>query len=395
MRGKSNSIPRIAYVMTPITFGGSEKVSLNFLKNVNWDVFAIDPILFLRPWESETVFESELRSQGICFTPIPVARYEKFDLLRIVRCFWLLKQMVQRHSYDLIHTHGYLADILGFLVSKYLKIPIISTCHGFINESAKLSIYNNLDRLVLNKFTKIITVSKSIRDELIHKGVEDKIISVIENCPQASNPDRDIKIARNTIRTENNIGSQELILGYVGRLSSEKGISYLIEAIALMNIRSFPVKLLVIGEGPQRNDLASLVDSLNLTDKIVFTGFQNNIDEWLTAIDVLVLPSLTEGTPMILLEAMSQGVPCIASAVGGIPQVIDSGVDGILVPPGDPESLFNAMNLLCANSQMKSKISANCSQKIANFYNLDNWARKIEHEYEVILRTASVPNFSY
>lgn len=389
MRVKSNSIPRIAYIMTPITFGGSEKVSLNFLKNVNWDVFAIDPILFLRPWESETVFESELRSQGICFTPIPVARYERFDLFRIVRCFWLLKQMVQRHSYDLIHTHGYLADILGFLVSKYLKIPIISTCHGFINENAKLSIYNNLDRLVLNKFTKIITVSKSIRDELIHKGVEDNIISVIENCPAVGSSCRDIINSRNTIRTENNIGSQELILGYVGRLSSEKGISYLIEAIASPKCRSFSFKLLIIGEGQQRVALESLAVSLNIADKVVFMGFQNNVDEWLTAIDVLVLPSLTEGTPMILLEAMSQGVPCIASAVGGIPQVIDSGVDGILVAPGEPNEISAAIYSICTDTDKRKYLSDNAKQKIALKYNIANWTAKIEREYSDILQMTS------
>lgn len=380
--------PRVAYVMTPITFGGSEKVSLNFLKNVNSDVVAIDPILFLRPWESETIFEGELRRQGICFTPVPVAKYERFDLFRIVRCFWHLKKALQRHSYDLIHTHGYLADILGFLASRSLKIPIISTCHGFINENCKLAFYNHLDRMVLRRFTKIISVSKSIRDELIHKGVGGDLITVVENCPETNHPERDHLTSRNSIRTENNFGPQELVLGYVGRLSSEKGISYLIEAIALPECRALPVKLLVIGEGPQRAALETLAKSLDVADRVVFTGFQNNIDEWLTALDILVLPSLTEGSPMVLLEAMYRGLPCIASAVGGIPGIIKSGVDGILVAPGEPGEICAAVCSLSADAEKRSSLSGNAKQKIALEYNITDWSAKITGEYSDILQTA-------
>lgn len=378
--------PRVAYVMTPITFGGAEKVNLNFLNNVNRDNFIIDPILFLRPWENATVFESELEGQCISFTPIPVARSEKFDAFRIVRSLRILKQLLELHSYDLIHTHGYLADILGFMVSKYLKIPIISTCHGFIYEGAKLSLYNYVDCLLLRRFTKIITVSKNIRDELIGKGVESNLITVIGNCPQTHHHDSDRNASRNAIRNDNHIDSQELVVGYVGRLSSEKGISYLMKALALMKCNSFPVKLLIIGEGPQREALEDMAVSLHVADQVVFIGFKSNIDDWLTAIDILVLPSLTEGSPMILLEAMSHGVPCIASAVGDIPQVIDSGIDGLLVAPGNPKELSDAISSLCTDKEKREDLSINAKQKISLKYNITNWTAKIENVYLNILQ---------
>ena len=384
--------PRIAYVMTPITFGGAEQVSLNFFKNVNRDQFVIDPIFFLRPWEEETVVESELRHQGLSFSSIPVSLSRGFDAFRIIRCLRILKKILQTHSYDLIHTHGYLADILGFLVSKCLKVPIISTCHGFIYEDAKLSLYNFFDCTILSRFTKIITVSKSIREELILKGVENKKITVIENCPQSRRLDLNRSASRKTIRSDNFIGPHEFVVGYVGRLSSEKGISYLMEAITLLKGNSVSVRLLIIGEGAQLDALKSLATSLEITDDVVFAGFQNNIDEWLTAIDTLVLPSLTEGSPMVLLEAMSQGVPCIASSVGGIPQVIDSGVDGILVAPGNPDEISAAIHSLFVDTAKREILSDNAKQKISLKYNITDWTAKIESEYLDILQMTSGPD---
>lgn len=381
MTGTMIRKPRVAYVMTPITFGGAEKVNLNFLKKVNRDQFDIDHILFLRPWEKETVVESELKRHGLYFISIPVTLSRRFDAFRIIRCFRLLKQLLQSHSYDLIHTHGYLADILGFFAAKYLKIPIISTCHGYICQDAKLSLYNYLDCLVLRGFSRVITVSKSIRDELIRKGVERNRITVIENCPQIGQPDHDRDLSRDTIRRDNLIGPQELAVGYVGRLSREKGISYLVEAIALLKDSAIPLKLLIIGEGPQTDELKSLAATLDVAGKIRFTGFQSNIDEWLAAIDILVLPSLTEGSPMILLEAMAHGVPCIASAVGGIPQIINPGIDGIMVTPGKPGEIRDALSFLCAYPGRREIISNNAQQKIIRKYNVTDWTSKIEGEY--------------
>lgn len=121
------------------------------------------------------------------------------------------------------------------------------------------------------------------------------------------------------------------------------------ESFKLLNGFAHSYKLEVIGEGPQLIELNAMVQNYGLVSKVIFAGFQERIDEWFAATDIFVLPSLTEGTPMVLLEAMAHGVPCIASAVGGIPMIIESGVDGILVPPEQPEEIRDAIIDSCTN----------------------------------------------
>ena len=122
-----------------------------------------------------------------------------------------------------------------------------------------------------------------------------------------------------------NLIENEIVVGYVGRLSEEKGLRFLIEAIALLNEANIPSRLLLIGEGALRSQLERYTEEKYLKKQILFTGFQNQIDKWLPAIDVFVLPSMTEGTTIALLEAMAHGLPAVASSVGGIPSIIRSG----------------------------------------------------------------------
>jgi len=130
MRIKSKSKPKIAYIVTPITFGGAEKVNLNFLKNVDRNRFNIHPILIIRPWEDETIVERELINSNYTYSKVPVALNAKEYFFCYLRCFFKIMSVVKHESIDLMHTHGYLADIIGYIVSKSLQLPIISTCHG-------------------------------------------------------------------------------------------------------------------------------------------------------------------------------------------------------------------------------------------------------------------------
>ena len=104
---------KIAYILTPITFGGSERVSLNFLKSVDREKFDINPIIFLRPWEAEPYFTTELRKIGYCYSVLPIALKEAGDFLRPIRCFSRVYSALKNGFFDLVHTHGYQADLVG------------------------------------------------------------------------------------------------------------------------------------------------------------------------------------------------------------------------------------------------------------------------------------------
>ena len=375
--------------MTPVTFGGAEKVNLNFLANADRERFIIDPILFLRPWEEKTAFETELKKFGIRYKTIPVAKTCKIDLFRVIRCYRYLKKVIADNEYDLIHTHGYLADFFGYLVSKATNIPIMSTCHGFIKEGVKLSFYNRLDLLVLKYFNHIITVSEDIKNDFVRQGMISDKISIIINATQMDAHDNDYQYYRSNSRAVLNIKENDIVIGYTGRLTKEKGLAFLFEAVSMLVRNFLPIRLLIIGEGPQKNELVALAKSLDISSNVFFAGFQLKVDRWVAAMDFFVLPSLMEGTPMALLEAMSQGVPCIASAVGGVPQVIDSGIDGILVAPGNPKEICDAISALCADVGLRDVLSGNAKHKIAHKYNIKQWTERIECVYLDILKINS------
>jgi glycosyltransferase involved in cell wall biosynthesis len=376
---------KIAYVLTPITFGGLEKVSLNFLTHVDREKYEIEPIMFLRPWETGNFFAEEIRRLKFNSFSIPVSNSVKGDLLRVPRCLLKLKKIIETGQYDLIHTNGYLADLLGLPVARISGVPLLSTCHGFIQGGIKLSLYNRLDLKALRYFDRVIAVSDSIRNDWLTKNVRPERIKVIENstsCPALRlNPGDDRPGIREHYRKAAGVSPGEIALGFTGRLSREKGVADLISAVKMLTESGLSIKLIVLGDGTQRVELEELAAVSGVMNKVYFAGFQTDIGNWLTAMDIFILPSHSEGTPMALLEAMASGMPCIATAVGGIPSVIDSGINGILVSPGKPEEIRDSVWILVSDRGKSSCLGQNAREKIEQKYNVQTWAKSIENEY--------------
>lgn len=382
---KNSKKYKIAYVLTPITFGGLEKVSLNFLTHVDREQFEIEPVMFLRPWETENYFAEEIKRLKFNSFSIPVSNSVKGDLLRVPRCLLRLKEIVEKGHYDLIHTHGYLADLLGLPAARTSGVPVVSTCHGFIRGGTKLSLYNRLDLLALGYFDRVIAVSDSIRNDWLTNKVRPERIKVIENstsCPNSwADPNKNSSGTREIKRKMAGAEPGEILLGYSGRLSREKGVADLICAVKMLTESGMSVKLVLLGDGAQTPELKELAARNRVTEKVCFAGFQTDVESWLTAMDIFILPSHSEGTPMALLEAMASCVPCIATAVGGIPAIIDSGINGILVSPGKPEEIKDAVRLLVSDREKSSCMAKSAQWKIEQKYNVHTWARSIEEEY--------------
>lgn len=375
---------KVAYVFTPIEFGGAEKVNLLFLQNVDRNQYEICPIVLTRPWEGENLFIEHLRRANYPIHQIAVAqrpRNEGKDYFRILKCIRRLFNILSEGSFHLIHTHGYFADIIGVPVAKVLKVPHMSTCHGFISNNWNLRVYNWLDKVSLHFCEKIIAVSEDIKSDLVRNGIKKSRIVVIKNAVEDTYQENFCKNIRLEKRQELSIEENEFVIGYVGRLSGEKGVKYLIETGCLLKVSGDPFKILIVGDGPERNELEDLADRKGIKEGIIFAGFQSDVENWLPAVDAFVLPSLTEGTPMSLLEAMACGIPVVASAVGGVPLVVDSGRNGILVAPGKPEEIAGAINELQSNEILRKNLAEEAKRTVKLKYNVDDWVRKIETEY--------------
>lgn len=266
-----------------------------------------------------------------------------------------LMRWIHRQEIDLVHTHGSRANLLGRIGAKFLKLPNVTTVHSSLAHdylspwSARLAI--GLDRLTLPLTSGIITVSEYLANEVASRG--GRRLKTIYNG-QAPIPLVNTSALRNQFRNQWRIPYDALVLGTIGRLHPTKGQLFLIEA-ATQLIKRFPkLHLLIIGDGPLRPNLESELQKTSLP--YTLTGNLPRAYEALPAMDLFVLPSMSEGMGLVLLEAMQMGVPIVASAVGGIPEVIRSGKDGLLVEPGNATELCKACTSLLENPNLAKSL---------------------------------------
>ena len=382
---KVEAKPKIAYILTPISFGGSERVSLNYLKHADRDSFDIYPILLTRPWEQDPFFAREISNLGYSYVNVSVAMRASRDPLRVLRAFTKIFLYARKNSFDLIHTHGYFADICGLTVARFLRVPSISTCHGYIGTDAKLRFYNRLDVVALRLSRRVFCVSSEISNLLIECGIPIHNIRVIRNAVEVNCKGERVKTLREATRRIFGIRDTEILLGFSGRLSVEKGIPVLLEALAALIYEGLPVKLMIIGDGSERSNIDNLVTSKGLKERVVFTGFREDAQELLSALDFFILPSFTEGTPMALLEAMAWGLPVVATAVGEIPAIVSTGKNGILVLPGKADEIVHAIINLLKNQELKERISHAAYATIESQFGLTQWVQEVERNYWELL----------
>jgi glycosyltransferase involved in cell wall biosynthesis len=156
----------------------------------------------------------------------------------------------------------------------------------------------------------------------------------------------------------------------VARLAPEKGIPVLLEAFAPLAHERPDLQLVIVGDGRERGELERLAQRLHIEHAVEFLGYQDAVESILVTLDLFVLPSLTEGIPLALLEAMGAGLPAVATAVGGVPEVIENGVSGVLVPPNDPLALRTAISSLLEHPDDRARIGANAVRRVQEKFGL-------------------------
>ncbi len=368
---------RVAVFATVIDFGGMDRVVLNLLKHASEEV-DLRPVVFTRTDTREQTFFDQLDALQI--------HYEKFYVntnavkyLNPVRNVVELARLFRRERFDVIHSHGYRADVLATILSRWSGVPAVSTCHGFTASDRNLRLYRALDVYLLRRFAHVIAVSTKIGDELVGEGLQASRLTVLPNAVEAAE-EPEARRLRREIRTRCGLADSDVVFGFVGRLSGEKGVEFLVRAAPLLPA-GLPWKLLLVGDGPERQPLVELVNQLGLGARVVFAGFQRDALAWYPAMDAFVLPSITEGTPLALLEAMAHGVPVIATAVGGVPAVVSDGVDGLLVPAADSARLAAAMGKVAEDEALHGRLSVCGRNLVHRRYGVDDWVRRTVDVY--------------
>ena len=260
----------------------------------------------------------------------------------------VIRDYIQSRSIQLVHSHGYKADVYGYAAAKRAGVPIVATCHNWPDKTAPLRFYAFLDHLVLKGFPSVVAVSEGVRESLKRFGIPKSRVCTISNGIDFDT----LANARPTLADEIET-KDRLVVGVVGRLVPAKGLGYLLRA-AREILRVFPKTLFVfVGDGPSRERLEGLTRELGIEAEVVFAGKRKDMPGVYASLDLLALPSLNEGMPMTLLEAMAAAKPVVATRVGAVPRIVIPERTGLLVEPGNTQALRDALARMLSDRELR------------------------------------------
>jgi glycosyltransferase involved in cell wall biosynthesis len=294
-------------------------------------------------------------NMGIKVQVFPCRKKSDLRTIRLIRSF------IKTNKPNIVHTHGYKSNLYGLLASIGLAAKV-TTNHLWKRTDIKTKLYSMFDSICIRFFDRIVAVSDDIKDDMVSKGIASEKITVIYNGVDI---DRLVK-ASNTqkLRNDFEISSNSIVVGCVGSLTLEKGHSYLLEAAKKISESYQNVKFLIVGEGVLRRDLEEEARRLGILPSVIFAGTRNDMPQIYALIDVFVLPSLVEGMPMVVLEAMAAGKPVVASNVGSVSKAVKENDTGLLVNPRDVDRLTSALIFMLKNQGEASRLGLNARARI-------------------------------
>ena len=305
----------------------------------------------------------------------------QFDL----RTLFAIKDFIDNNNIRIIHSHGYKTNIYALLVGWFKRIPVIVTCHPWIKTSPRMRLYARLDKMWLNRFDRIIAVSDEVQKEILNSRVVNSKVSIIDNGIDIDRFTDSFNI--DNIRKDFNIKSNLKVVGTIGRLSEEKGHSLFLNAAKLVVERYSDIKFIIVGDGPLKRKLQESVLDLNLQNHVVFTGIRNDIPRILTLFDIFVLPSLTEGLPMVLLEAMAAKKPILViSWKIAVAELVEKLNVGIVVRPDNIQSIQSAILKLLKERGDQSYYKG--KEKLIEKYSRRSRTSELAACFDELLRTS-------
>lgn len=294
-----------------------------------------------------------------------------------------IRKHIKRIRPNLIHVHGTRAGSLGRLAAIGLPYPLIYTEHLWTRDYKLPSRVGHRLQLIglwfLDMFTTLnIAVSQSVKDFMIENQISrDEKIVVIYNGIEKNN--KEVKI----------FSRKEIVIGTVGTLNPQKGMQFLIDAMEKI-VREFPeVKLRIVGDGTYKKVLQRIVKNKKLTKAVKFLGFVRDIEDELTIFDIYVQPSLSESFGLAILQAMSVGLPIVATNTGGIPEVVTANKSGILVEPGKSDALSDAILKLLRDPEKAKKMGKLSKEDAQIKFSLDDMVKETEQVYESVAKTSA------
>lgn len=326
-------------------------------------------------------FIEAVQSRGIEAIVIPERfRFDPWSLKT-------LREVVTREAPDILETNSVKSHAMVKLAGLHRRFPWVAFHHGYTAPDFKMKVYNQLDRWSLPSADQVIAVCGPFRDQLTAIGVPGPRIRILHNSAAA---EENIPAALvDEVRRRFGLpraGAKLLVS--IGRLSFEKGHADLLQALHhLRTTRSeLPWKLILVGSGPEEKNLRDQARKLGLQSDVVFTSHQNNVLPFYGLADVMVLPSHTEGSPHVVLEAMSAGVPIVATAVGGVPEILTDEEMALLTPPRNAEAMAAAIGRLLEAPELARSLAEKARSVLVRNFSHEAYRDSLVAIYEDLLR---------
>ena len=329
--------------------------------------------------DQQTAFAAAALAAGIPVIEIPEKKRWDMGLFREIQ------RIVTEFKPDILETHNVKSHFLVRATGLHREFPWVAWNHGYTSKGRLDRAYNRLDRWSLHGAYRLITVCGPFADAMKQLGIPRDKVTVLHNFVEAYSRPEDDGVLR--VRQELGLGDQLVILT-VGRMSLEKGHANLLNAIALLKDRSeLPGhRFVLVGDGPEEVNLRRQAAQLGIEDRIVWAGFQKNVAPYYAMATIYALPSISEGSPNVVLEAMAASLPIAATRAGGVPEILANDVTGLLVPKEDPRALAEAVEKLLLSEDLRVRLASAACREVETAHTLQAYRRDLTQFYVETLK---------
>jgi glycosyltransferase involved in cell wall biosynthesis len=364
----------IVHLITELDTGGAQMALLRFLAHYDHGRYQHKVTCL---FNGDQIVAQQIRALGIEVVDLGMTRPYRLDAL------WRLFRLLKRERPAILHCWLYHADIIGRVVGRAASVPRIITSRRDVYIGGPQREW--LKRLTASLDHKTIAVCEAARQAELRQANPDptKVVAIYNGVEigqfQYNNQSNE------TIRREFSIPVDAFLIGTIARLHPQKGHKQLLEAMRLLRQNHPQIYCLIVGDGALRTELEALSEALGLSDRVIFAGNRQDTPALLHTFDLFVLPSLWEGFPNVVLEAMAAGTIVIATNVDGTPELISDGETGLLIPPADPQAIVEAVSRLFQDREQAAKMAAAAYQLVKTNFLIEHTVAQIEAIYDQLL----------
>lgn len=360
---------RILHVAAPGPVGGLESVLVGLVLGLHRHGVDVHAAVVVSSEPDCHPVVRSLAESGVPVHPVVVPNRgylrERREIGRLIRTL----------RPNVVHTHGHRSDVVDAGIARRLGVSTVTTLHGSSFMSWQTAIYERVQYRLLRRFQAVIAVSRPLHSFILNAGVPAERIHVIPNAWDG----RFRPAERDEARSVLGLPRDGFVVGWVGRLIPVKGCDVFVKAMS--RLRDVPVHASIIGNGPKREALETLVEETGLRDRVHFHGPRHNAAKLFRAFDIWVLSSRSEGTPMVLFEAMAAEVPIVATRVGGVEDVVSES-EAFLVPPDDPDALASCIREIRSGRLCSQRRVAAARKRLRERFGTDKWVEQHVRLYQ-------------